>query len=171
MRRRLLLAIMLGALMVMPTAGAGSPPPNAAAPVVYVTRHYDTPAGERDPDLTATGTARAQALAAWFKGKKLAAIYVTGFKRTQQTVAPLAAARRLTPVDYGPAPSPAFLAELKATKGPVLVIGHSSTVPDIVAGIGGERPAEIAHPDFGTLWIVDKGRTAQVRIAPAMTGP
>lgn len=156
MRRR----IVLGGLVAMLAIGA-APAPGAP---IYVTRHYDTPAGERDPDLTATGAARAQALLRWFKGRKLGAIYVTGFKRTQQTVAPLAAARGLTPVIYGPAPTPEFLARLKAAKGPVLVVGHSNTVPDIVAGVGGERPGEIAHADFGELWTVTRGRTAHVRI-------
>lgn len=152
---------MLGALAALLTIGAAPAPP-----VIYVTRHYDTPAGERDPDLTATGAARAQALAKWFRGKKLAAIYVTGFKRTQQTAAPLAAERGLTPIVYGPAPSAEFLAQVKAAKGPVLVVGHSNTVPDIVAGIGGERPGEIAHPDFGGLWAVTAGRTTSLRIDP-----
>ena len=51
-------------------------------------------------------------------------------------------------------------------KGPVLVVGHSNTVPDIVAGIGGERPGEIAHADFGELWMVEDGRSGRVRIEP-----
>lgn len=138
----------------------------ATAGPIYVTRHYDTPAGARDPDLTAIGLARAQALAKWFKGKKLAAIYITGFKRTQQTAAPLAAEHKLTPIVYGPAPSPEFLAQLKAIDGPVLVVGHSNTVPDIVAGVGGDRPGEIAHPDFGGLWTVSNGLTSHTRIDP-----
>ena len=139
--------------------------PVAAGPI-YVTRHYDTPAGERDPDLLPIGMARAAALAKWFKGKKLAAIYVTGFKRTQQTVAPLAAEHKLTPIIYGPAPSPELLARLKAIDGPVLIVGHSNTVPDIVAGLGGDRPGEIAHPDFGDLWTVANGLTSRLRIDP-----
>ena len=157
MRRR----TMLGALAAMLAIGAAPP----LAPI-YVTRHYDTPAGERDPDRIATGQARAAALVKWFKGRKLAAIYVTSFKRTQQTAAPLAAERGLTPIVYGPAPSPEFLAQLKAAKGPVLVVGHSNTVPDIVAGVGGERPGAIGHPDFGGLWAIAGGRTTYVRIDP-----
>lgn len=157
MRRRMI----LGAIAALLTVGAAP-----ALPVIYVTRHYDTPAGERDPDLTPTGAARAKALARWFGDKKLAAIYVTDFRRTRQTAAPLAAARRLTPIIYGPAPSPDFLARLRAAKGPVLVVGHSNTVPDIVAGLGGERPGEIAHDDFGGLWAIGGGRTIAVRIVP-----
>jgi broad specificity phosphatase PhoE len=151
-----LLAILAALLLAVP-AGAGT---------IYVTRHYDTPAGERDPDLTATGQARAAALAKRFATRKLSAVYVTQYKRTQQTVAPLVARQGLTPVVYGPAPSPDFFAQLKAAKGDVLVVGHSNTVPDIVAGLGGTRPAPIPHEDFGGLWAVKHGKTKVERIAP-----
>lgn len=146
-------------------AGLVTATPAVAGPI-YVTRHYDTPAGERDPDLTATGSARATVLAKWFSGRKLAAIYVTDFKRTRQTVATLATERGLIPIVYGPAPLPEFIARLRAMKGPVLVVGHSNTVPDIVAGVGGERPGEIAHAEFGELWMVEDGRASRVRIEP-----
>lgn len=151
-----LLAILAALLLAAP----------ASAGTIYVTRHYDTPAGERDPDLTATGQARAAALARWFAGKKLATIYVTQFKRTRQTVALLVARDGATPVVYGPAPSPEFLTGLKASTGDVLVVGHSNTVPDIVAGVGGEKPGPIAHEDFGGLWIVGPGKTSVERIEP-----
>ena len=36
--------------------------------------------------------------------------------------------------------------------GPVLIVGHSNTVPGIVAALGGARPAPVSHPDFGDLW-------------------
>lgn len=156
MRLWAMIAMLAGVLLAAP----------ATAGTVYVTRHYDTPAGQKDPDLTALGAARAQALMRWFKGRKLAAIYVTGFKRTQQTAAPLAAERKLTPIIYGPAPSPEFLAQLQAADGPVLVIAHSNTVPDIVAGLGGTRPAEIVHEDFGGLWTVTNGLSSYLRIDP-----
>lgn len=138
----------------------------AFAGTIYVTRHYDTPAGERDPDLTATGQARAASLAKRFTGRKLSAVYVTQFKRTQQTVAPLVARKGMTTIVYGPAPSPELYATLKAMKGDVLVVGHSNTVPDIVAGVGGARPASIEHPDFGGLWTVSDGKTRAERIEP-----
>ncbi len=153
MRRLAILAALLGA----------SP---ALAGTVFVTRHYDTPAGERDPDLTATGQARAAALAKRFAGRKLAAVYVTQFKRTQQTVGPLVARKGITTIVYGPAPSPEFYAQLKAVKGDVLIVGHSNTVPDIVVGVGGERPAPIEHPDFGGLWTVSDGKTKAERVDP-----
>jgi hypothetical protein len=37
-------------------------------------------------------------------------------------------------------------------------------VPDIVAMLGGERPAPLTHPDFGDVWTIAAGRVAKARI-------
>jgi broad specificity phosphatase PhoE len=131
---------------------------------IYVTRHYDTPAGEKDPELLPQGTARAGQLAAWFYGRTLKAIYVSDFKRTRQTVAPLAAALGVTPETYDPRDTPAVVARAKAAGGPVLIVGHSNTVPDIVEQFGGKRPADLAHADFGDLWVIDGTAQEHYRI-------
>ena len=151
-----LLCALIGAL-----AWAG----NAGPPAYYVMRHLDTPAGERDPDLTDSGKARAQALVAWFKGKPLAAIYVSDYKRTRQTAAPLAAERGIALTVYDPANTPALVATLKAATGPVLVVGHSNTVPDIVEQLGGTRPGDLKHEDFGDLWTIAAGNSVRERLA------
>ena len=141
-------------------------PALAKDPPIYVTRHYDTPAGERDPDLIPQGKARAQALAKWFKGKKLKAIYVSDFKRTRQTAAPLAAERGIVPEVYDPRDTPAIVARARAAKVPVLIVGHSNTVPDIVQQLGGERPADLQHEDFGDVWTVRGGISLRDGVDP-----
>lgn len=135
---------------------------DAQAAPIHVMRHLDTPAGVPDPDLTEQGRRNAARLDAWFKGKPLAAIYVTDFKRTRQTVAPLAARLGLSPKTYDPRDTPGLVAALRRERGPVLVVGHSNTVPDIVEQAGGARPAPLSHPDFGDLWIVRDGTTELV---------
>ncbi|MFL9842761.1 phosphoglycerate mutase family protein [Sphingomonas sp. ST-64] len=133
---------------------------------VHVVRHFDTPAGEKDPDLLPQGVARAEALARWFRGKRLCAILVSDYKRTRQTVAPLAAGRSVVVQSYDPRDTPAVVARAKASACPVLIVGHSNTVPDIVQQLGGTRPADLAHEDFGDLWTVSGGRTTRERIEP-----
>lgn len=140
--------------------------PTSSTPTIYVVRHFDTPQGERDPELTEVGQRRATALVRWFSGKPLGAIYVTNFKRTHATIASLATERGLTPKLYGPAPDAALITRLRAESGPVLVVGHSNTVPDIVAALGGERPAPLDHPDFGDVWTITAGRVAKERVEP-----
>lgn len=131
---------------------------------IYVTRHYDTPAGETDPDLTSQGKARADQLAAWFYGRTLKAIYVSDFKRSRQTAAPLAAAVGVTPETYDPKDTPAIVARARAAGGPVLIVGHSNTVPDIVEQLGGKRPEALKHEDFGDLWTIEGGRSERTKI-------
>ncbi|WP_326524715.1 SixA phosphatase family protein [Sphingomonas sp.] len=136
-----------------------------ASAQTYVVRHLNTPAGERDPDLLPAGKAGAEALAKWFRGKRLTAIYVSDYRRTRQTAAPITAARKLEPIVYDPRDTPALVARLKATKGPVLVVGHSNTVPDIVEQLGGTRPGDLKHEDFGDIWVVKSGRSRHARFA------
>ncbi|MCW3847464.1 histidine phosphatase family protein [Sphingomonas sp. LB-2] len=156
---KLLLTALVAALL-----GAAALASLPAAQTVYVMRHLNTPEGERDPDLTEAGKAGAGALVRWFHGKKLTAIYVSDFKRTRQTAEPLAAERGITVKLYDPRDTPGLIAKVRAEPGPVLVIGHSNTVPDLVEQLGGTRPGPLAHPDFGDIWTVTGGKTDHAKI-------
>jgi broad specificity phosphatase PhoE len=138
-----------------------------APPATYVVRHLNTPAGERDPDLLPEGTRVAALLPAWFERERArpVAIYVSDYKRTRQTAAPLAQRLGLQLTLYDPSDTPALIARVRAEPGPVLIVGHSNTVPDIVAALGGERPAPLVHEDFGDIWVVQPGgATSRQRI-------
>jgi broad specificity phosphatase PhoE len=130
-------------------------------------RHLDVPTGQQDPDLTDAGRARAERLAAELAPRRPAAIYVSTYKRTRQSAEPLAARLGLTPIVYDPADTPALVARVRAGPTPALIVGHSNTVPDIVAQLGGERPADIAHDQFGDVWTVAAdGMTTHMRVEP-----
>ncbi len=160
-----LIRLFLLALLPALAACATTPTPTPAQPTYFVMRHLHTPQGERDPDLTAQGQAAAQRLATHFTGERPAAIYVSSFKRSQQTAAPLAARLGLTPIVYDPADTPGLVARVRAGPFPVLIVGHSNTVPDIVQQLGGRRPADLTHPDFGDLWRIGAdGTTVRSRI-------
>ena len=155
--------LILLALLAFAAACATAPAPEPA-PAVYVMRHLHTPAGERDPDLTAEGRAAAERLVDLLGRERIRAIYVSTFKRTAQTAAPLAARLGLTPMTYDPADTPALVARVRAEGGRVLVVGHSNTVPDIVEQLGGTRPAPLTHEDFGDVWRIDSTGTTRLRI-------
>lgn len=139
------------AFLLLAGLAAPAPPPQT----IFVMRHLNTPAGASDPDLLPEGQRRAAALAHWFRrGERPVAIYVTDYRRTRQSAAPLAAALHLTPIVYNPADTPGLIARVRAENGNVLVIGHSNTVPDIVAALGGARPEPLGHDDFGDMWRV-----------------
>lgn len=155
------------ALLALFAAGAASAQTPAAPSDIYVMRHLNTPEGERDPDLLPEGRRTAETLVAWFGDRPLRAIYVSDYRRTRQTAAPLAARRGLTPVVYDPADTPALVTRVRAEGGPVLIVGHSNTVPDIVAQLGGTRPEPLTHPDFGDVWMVSPGgATERTQLAP-----
>jgi phosphohistidine phosphatase SixA len=134
-------------------------------PVYFVLRHLHTPEGQRDPDLTAQGQAAAQRLPAMFSRERPAAIYVSQYKRSGQTAAALAARFGLTPIVYDPADTPGLVARVRGGPWPAVIVGHSNTVPDIVAQLGGTRPAPLSHPDFGDVWRVGAdGSTTRMRV-------
>jgi broad specificity phosphatase PhoE len=160
---RILIALLLA---LLPATAFAEP----AAQPVYVVRHLNTPEGQPDPDLLPEGRAAAIALADLmetdrFEGRRPVAIYVSDFKRTRQTAAPTAARLGLNVTTYDPRDTAGLLARVRAEAGPVLIVGHSNTVPDIVAGLGGTRPAPLVHEDFGDLWVVEPGgATTKLRL-------
>ena len=153
-------------LLAALAAGCSTPPQAPRAPDVYVMRHLQKAEGP-DPALSEEGKRNAAALVSWFCGTRFRAIYVSTTRRARETAAPLAAELKLAPEEYDPSDTPALVARVMAERGPVLVVGHSNTVPDIVQRVGGERPADLADTDYGDLWEVSgrERRTARRRLA------
>ena len=150
----------LGLFLFLLAGCVSNPSPTPLTPNIYVMRHLHTPKGVKDPDLTAEGRAHAEALAQWLSGDPPSVIFVSNTKRASQTAAPSARRFAVTPQTYDPSDTPALIARVMQAKGTVLVVGHSNTVPDIVAGFGGERPGDLGHEDFGDIWhIVGPTRT------------
>ncbi|HVJ70956.1 MAG TPA: phosphoglycerate mutase family protein [Sphingomicrobium sp.] len=147
-------------------ASAVSPAATTVQPNIYVMRHLHTPAGVSDPDLTAEGMKYAQAVSKSFEGDPPNVIYVSSTKRAQQTAAPLAERLKLTPRIYDPRDTPDLIASVSAETGTVLIVGHSNTVPDIVEKLGGQRPADLTHEDFGDIWHIagPEKTTTRVRL-------
>lgn len=143
-------SVALGLLFALAACATTAAP--HAQPDFYVMRHLHTPAGVTDPDLTSEGVSHAGAVSDWFRRDPPNAIYVSSAKRARQTAEPLARRLKLTPKIYEPRDTPALLALVKQESGTVLIVGHSNTVPDIIEGLGGKRPAPLVHEDFGDIW-------------------
>lgn len=134
----------------------GGPPPKPNPPGQPV-----------DPDLSEAGRARAESLAFALKDAGVTAIFVTPFKRTQQTAAPLAKALGLKPIVIDPDAMPTLLQQLAKHQGNALVVGHSNTVPQIVQGLGIKEPVTVADTEFDHLFVVTrsiKGSQTLVRL-------
>ncbi len=127
-----------------------------AQPVIYLVRHAEKAkdGNSKDPDLSAAGRARAEALAKIVKDVGVTAIFATELKRTQQTAAPLAKLTKI-PVTVVPAKDTGRLvAKLNRTVGCALVVGHSNTIPEIVRALGVTEPVKIADAEYDQLFVV-----------------
>ena len=139
-----------------------------AAPAVVLVRHAEAAAGD-DPGLSEAGAARAAALAEALRGADVRTIYVTQYRRTKDTAAPVAAAAGVTPIEIAVergeiADHAADMARRIAAHrggGTILVVGHSNTVPAVVTALTGTSAAPIAHQQYDTIYVVN-GRHAVV---------
>lgn len=149
----LLLSIVLG--------GCATAPASTEGVAFVVVRHAEKASdGSKDPPLTSVGLQRAQRLAQLLADTPLSAVYATEYRRTQQTAQPSASARRLTVRPYEAEQSATeFAAMLRSAHphGEVLVVGHSNTVPGIVAALCGCTVAPIGDDDYGNVYRVRFG--------------
>jgi broad specificity phosphatase PhoE len=146
----------------------------ATTTTIVLVRHAEKQLGTiEDPPLTQEGDERAQRLAGLFGDRSavgaVQAIYATKTRRAQATAAPLAARLGL-PVAIADDPPGALARRLRREQhgGVTLVVGHSNTVPQIVAALTSRQdiPA-IADDDFGTIYVVtvpDVGRASVLRL-------
>jgi broad specificity phosphatase PhoE len=148
------------ALPVLALAAGAALAAPAAHPDVYVMRHLQKEAGA-DPGLSPEGRRNAERLAGWFRNAPPRAIYVSATRRARETAAPLAAKLHLTAKEYAPGDVAGLVLRVRQERGPVLVVGHSNTVPDIVAALGGTRPAAIPDDSFGDIWRVRTGGSVE----------
>lgn len=127
----------------------------ATGATFLVVRHAEKASDDpRDPALSAQGLQRARRLAERLAADPLVATYATAYRRTQQTVAPAAAAHGIDVTTYDAAqPAAEFADALKATHrtGTVLVAGHSNTVPAIVSALCGCEAAPMAEDEFDRI--------------------
>jgi phosphohistidine phosphatase SixA len=163
MKRWIALCVALLALWsALRAQSPGAPPAPARGSTVIVVRHAEKdPKGDpRDPGLSETGLARAQALARLLAPARPAHLYASEFQRAQRTLEPLAQALggKVEVVAAGKA------AELVRTlrglpEGSVSVVaGHSNTVPALVEALGGRierlEKGSLAESEFGRLFVV-----------------
>lgn len=165
-------------MAVVVMVGTWMAPSVAEAQMVIVVRHAERADGgtaapgasmtnATDPELSAAGKARAQALAAMLKDAGVTAIYTTEYTRTKDTAAPLAATLKITAEVVPARDQAALIAKIKAnTSGAVLVVGHSNTVPAIIKALGGAG-VTLAETEYDSLFFVAPGGvTTRIRFKP-----
>lgn len=125
-----------------------------------------------DVDLSPAGQVRAQELTRVFGDAGINAIYATQYKRTQQTVKPLADKLGLPVNIVDSKNANGLLAQIRAHNSgqTVFIAGHNSTVPEIIAALGGPKYPIIPESEYDNLFIVTVYRTGQAKVVKMKYG-
>ena len=126
--------------------------------VIFVRHAEKAAAPAADPPLTAEGEARAKALVDVARDAGVSVVITTQFARTRGTAQPLAAALNITP-EVVDARSRTHLQDVVAAirthpGATILVVGHSNTVPGIIAALGAKQPSPICDPEYDNVYVV-----------------
>ena len=134
---------------------------------VFLVRHAEKTSAAGDAPLSPEGEKRADCLAGVLKDAGIKQIYVTDVLRTQQTAAPLAKALKIKPTILPAKDSNGLIKNLAYSGGGnVLVVGHSDTVPFVIARLQGGTVAPIGENEFDRMFVMT---IAQAAGMPAAT--
>ncbi len=126
---------------------------------IYLVRHAEKMADVgKDPDLSPAGRQRAQNLARLLAEAEIKHIYVTSWKRTQETAAPLAEMLHLQPEITTETES--LVPKLKSADGNVLVVGHTNTIPAMLQALGVRAAITLDENAYDNLFILPRGDPA-----------
>ena len=134
---------------------------------MILSRHAEKAATPpKNPPLTSAGEKRANLLASMLADAGVDAIFVTELQRTQQTAAPLAARDHLKPTVIPAANTDALITAVRARQaGVVVIVGHSNTLPAIIAGLGGPT-VKVPETEYDNLFVLtlDGPKTSMLRL-------
>src|SRR5688572_20109018 len=125
--------------------------------VIVLVRHAEKADGtSQDPELSPAGKERSLRLIRKVNKYRPKEIYSTDFKRTRDTVQPLAAKRHLQVQTYDPRDQKALAAKILASPNKrVLVSGHSNTVPGLANLLGKkELFKNLDDAEYGAIWVI-----------------
>ena len=129
--------------------------PVRADTVFFLARHAEKQDVAEDPRLNEDGRLRAARLADLLTDAGLTSIHSTDYRRTRETAQAVAERLGLEVGLYDPAEPGELLDELTETGGRHLLIGHSNTVPEMAARLGGEPYDAIDEEgEYDRLYVV-----------------
>lgn len=131
--------------------------PSAEPPItVFIVRHAEKGLEPTNPSLTEKGRTRAKELARVLQDARATMLLATEFKRTQETVAPLAKELGITPAITGAGDVPGLVARLQALPAGsrAVVASHSNLIHLIVEGLTGQKLPQLTDADYDRLFVV-----------------
>ena len=166
-----MLFAVFGAVVVFAYFATFSRPLTTVILVRHAEKKLDDP-NNPDPDLTPEGVERAQQIARVFADAGINAIYATQYKRTQQTVKPLAD-RTGVPVTLLDSKQTEELVNQIQTahRGQtIFVSGHNTSVPAIVSILSNEKFPPIPETEYDNLFIVTIYRFGKAKVTKLKYG-
>lgn len=146
----------------------------ATTTIIFVRHAEQTSHDEADPSLSEAGRQRVAELTRQLVDADVVAgidaIYSTSYKRSTETAEPLAQRLDLPIGIYDAADTESVLEEiLKNHKGKIiLVVGHSNTVPVLIANLGASKKVPpIERDEFDNIYIISIpwfGKTKTIRL-------
>lgn len=147
-------------LVVGVAVGAPGVAAQEAESTVWVVRHAERADGGAastpDPELSAEGQARAAALARLLGEAGITTVHSTDYRRSRDTVTPLARILGVEVELYDPRDRTSMAALETALRSPGrhLVVGHSNTVPPLVERLGGDAGEPMPETEFDRLYLL-----------------
>ena len=139
-----------------------SPYSVSAQEVIYIVRHSDPPSTLNldeildETPLSESGQQRAKMLGERLKDAGITAVYATQARRTVETAEPLATARGLEIRVHSYEDTDGLIRLLRSENGndKVLVVGHWSTIPEILKALGYPEEVKIERSAYDNLFVV-----------------
>lgn len=154
---RLFRCLSLSLAMLAPAAALAEPS------AIYLVRHAEKASVGQDPELTPQGHARARTIAAILSRAGITDVFSTPTRRTRATAQPLAERIGAEVQLYEPRAPKLLVEKVKALSGPVVVVGHSNTLTDLVRLFGGAPGADIADDEYDRLYQLTPAAGGAVR--------
>jgi len=109
-----------------------------------------------DPELSPEGQERAKRLMKIAKRYKPHEIFATAYKRTQQTVAPIAALRQKNVQIYDTREQRKLVEQIMSSKTEhYLIAGHSNSIPDLANLLMKKEVfKQVPDTEYGVIWVV-----------------
>ena len=138
---------------------------------IILVRHAEkADATSQDPELSEAGRQRAERLIKVGGKYKPGAFYSTNFKRTRETLAPLATKRKKTVEIYDPRKPADLLASImKSPYKRHIVAGHSNSVPGLANFIAKKDVFKnLDESEYGVMWIIriKNGQVVKTEVVP-----
>jgi broad specificity phosphatase PhoE len=119
-----------------------------------------------DPDLTPEGESRAQGLARMFQNAGINRIFVTQYKRTQETAKPLSDRTGVPVTVVNSQQTNEVIKQILTNErgGTIFVAGHNNTVPAIVSELSGQTFPVIPESEYDNMFIVTICRSGKAKV-------